>query len=84
MRGEDILKQKHGCPIGGFLSCIYANIKCAKDEYDFLNSLKVHKRRIYGIRQVDDLLLFIAFDNAPPESLREANTWKHNGVYKGA
>ena len=42
IRGEHIFKQKHGCPIGGFLSCIYANIKCAKDEYDFLNE----KRRL--------------------------------------
>ena len=88
VRGKDILKQKHGCPIGGFLSCIYANIKCAKDEYDFLKSLKVKKCRIYGIRQVDDLLLLLAYDKTSPESFKEANTWKqtflrNNGVYKG-
>ena len=34
VRGPHIVKQKHGCPIGGFLSCIYANVKCAKDEYE--------------------------------------------------
>ena len=47
----------------------------------------MQKRRIYGIRQVDDLLLFIAYDKRSDESLRQAKTWKNaflnNRVYKG-
>ena len=38
-RGSDIFLQKHGCPIGGYLSAIYANVKCAFDEFNFMKNL---------------------------------------------
>ena len=46
------------------------------------------KRRIYGIRQVDDLLLVIAFDKKSNQSYKEALQWKKeflekDKVYKG-
>ena len=37
--GETIMRQKIGCPIGGILSWSYANIYCAKNEYEFLETL---------------------------------------------
>ena len=60
-RGKDVLHQTHGCPIGGFLSAIYANVKCAYDEFKFLREIKHLKKRVYGIRQMDDLILFISY-----------------------
>ena len=71
-RGKTIVRQKHGCPIGGFLSPIYAVVKCAKDEYDFLNSLGKARTKIFGIRQVDDLFLMIAYRENDRKSLAVA------------
>ena len=53
-----------------------------------MKSLKKEKRRIYGIRQVDDLLLVIAFDKKSNQSYKEALQWKKeflekDKVYKG-
>ena len=71
--GKTILKQKHGCPIGGILSSFYANIYCAWREYFFI---KQHEQngihRIYGIRQVDDLIMWVSYDNRSPDSEAEA------------
>ena len=71
--GQNILKQKQGCPIGGILSSFYANLYCAKQEYDYItkNSLD-RKDRIYGIRQVDDLVMWVAFDRTRGSSQTEA------------
>jgi hypothetical protein len=89
-QADKIIKQKNGCPIGGFLSPIYANIKCARDEFDFMKSLGKEKRRVCGIRQVDDLFLCIAYDKKGRKnsSKNKAESWaKHitskEGVYKG-
>jgi hypothetical protein len=41
-RGKDVFLQIYGCPIGGFLSAIYANVKCAYDEFLFLQRIKFH------------------------------------------
>src|SRR4051794_15190593 len=60
-RGDVIMRQKHGCPIGGFLSPIYANVKCARDEFIFMNEVGKARCKICGIRQVDDLILMIAY-----------------------
>ena len=70
------------------MSSIYANIKCAKDEFDFIKSLGPTKKRIYGIRQVDDLFLMIAYSHDDPGSYRLALNYKRTilrdgGVYKG-
>ena len=54
-------RQKQGCPIGGFLSAAYANIKCMYDEYKFLRGLRNDARKIYAIRQMDDLITWIAY-----------------------
>ena len=34
--GKTIFEHQHGCPIGGILSCFYANIYCAWREYIFM------------------------------------------------
>jgi hypothetical protein len=62
--GNTIIKQKKGCPIGGILSGSYANIYCAKNEYEFLKRQEeiIDIRRIQGIRQMDDLILWIAYN----------------------
>ena len=60
--GKTILKQRQGAPIGGILSCFYANLVCAKKENEFINrdTLDI-QNRIYGIRQVDDLVMWVAY-----------------------
>src|SRR5690606_12917397 len=58
-----VWKQKQGCPMGGFLSAMYANIKCFHDESIFIRNLKKQARRIYAIRQIDDLIMWVAYDN---------------------
>ena len=69
------LKQKHGCPIGGTLSSFYANIYCAWREYLFIKQYEVNGHyRIHGIRQVDDLIMWVSFNKQDPNSEREANT----------
>ena len=69
-RGKDIFLQKYGCPIGGFLSAIYANVKCAYDEFMFMKEERANVRNMYGIRQMDDLILFKAYDNRSGVSLK--------------
>jgi hypothetical protein len=92
--GNTILKQKKGCPIGGILSGSYANIYCAKNEYDFLEKLKqtTDSRRVQAIRQMDDLILWIAYDKDNTKSKKEAADILHKlfdpesgvtEVYKG-
>ena len=87
-RGNDILLQSKGCPIGGFLSAIYANITCSYYEFNFMNKISQVKKRIYGIRQVDDLILFIAYNPCIPSTRDTANIIKNtvvrtNYVYRG-
>ena len=86
-RGSDIFLQKHGCPIGGYLSAIYANVKCAFDEFNFMKNLGTLKSRIYGIRQMDDLILWIAYDRNETLSANEARSIRKQflqpGPYKG-
>ena len=72
--GKTILMQKHGCPIGGILSCFYANIYCAWKEYCFMTKHNVNgKQRIYGIRQVDDLIMWVSYEKGNLESEAQAN-----------
>jgi hypothetical protein len=63
-----VVRQVHGCPIGGFISSIYANIKCARDEYNFMRNLGAMRGRIYAIRQVDDLIFWAAYDRNSDQS----------------
>lgn len=69
--GKALLKQKLGCPIGGILSCFYANLFCSYQENRLLASGIGNK--VYGIRQVDDLVMWIAYRNNDHKSLKEAN-----------
>ena len=72
--GKTILEQKHGCPIGGILSCFYANIYCAWREYLFIKKHEEQgKHRIYGIRQVDDLIMWVAYEDGNKLSETEAD-----------
>lgn len=71
--GNDLLKQKLGCPIGGILSSFYANLFCAFQENKLIKSSKDNRAgRIYGIRQIDDLVLWVAYKDNDHESLKEA------------
>ena len=80
-------RQKQGCPIGGFLSAAYANIKCMYDEYKFLRGLRNDARKIYAIRQMDDLIMWIAYDERKKDTKRWAEGMKKRimkgGLYKG-
>jgi len=72
--GKTILKQNQGCPIGGILSSFYANLVCARNEHSFLTKPdNDRKDRIYGIRQIDDLTLWIAYEHDNKESEQQAN-----------
>ena len=87
-RGKDIFLQTHGCPIGGFLSAIYANVKCAHDEFSFLTNIGPLRERVYGIRQMDDLFLCVAYKNSDLISKTQAFKLKKtildfNSTYKG-
>lgn len=80
--------QKLGCPIGGNLSSFFANTVCAYHEWKYLTSLGKAAENIYGIRQVDDLLIWVATERGNRKSLRAAKSikrkfLKQNGVYKG-
>ena len=83
-----IFRQIKGCPIGGFMSAIYANVQCAYNEYSWLASLKTQASLLAGIRQMDDLLLLIAYNKNKPHSKEDALKLKNqclrkNMVYKG-
>ena len=87
-KGNDLFIQNHGCPMGGFLSAIYANIKCAFDELKFIQTLGKKSDRIYGIRQMDDLILWISYDPNDHASYKEAIHIKNfilgkNNAYSG-
>jgi hypothetical protein len=83
-----IFYQKIGCPIGGLISAFYANTVCAFHEYTYLKSMANVNTRIYGIRQMDDLLIWIAIDRKDKKTKERAYAIKRkilekNGVYKG-
>jgi hypothetical protein len=80
--------QKKGVPIGGFLSGFYANTVCAYFEHKYLTSLKHTAHKIFGIRQMDDLLVWIATDKNIASTRKHAQAIKRkilklNGVYLG-
>jgi hypothetical protein len=84
----EVFKQIHGCPIGGNLSGIYANVLCAFQENEAIRKLGTSYLRVAGIRQVDDLLLFLAYDKRNSQSLISAEAIRREflqleRVYKG-
>ena len=60
--GDKILEQIEGCPIGGLLSALYANIYCAYDERIFMKRWEHVADHYYAIRQMDDMLMVIRWD----------------------
>jgi hypothetical protein len=65
--GKTVLEQVGGCPIGGLLSAIYANIYCAHDERAFRKRWEGAEHLYYAMRQMDDGLLVIRIDEGDEE-----------------
>lgn len=87
IRGK-IYYQKIGCPIGGFLSSLYANTVCAYHEWMHTSSMSGNGIRTYGIRQIDDLVQWFAYKVSDKRSKTQAirmkkKVLKTDGVYKG-
>ena len=63
-QGNNIMYQKEGCPIGGFLSSTYANISCGFDENEWIENQikKGNEKKFYGARQVDDMIMVMTED----------------------
>lgn len=83
--GNQIFKQNEGCPMGGLLSSFYGNTTCAYHENQFLNKEPL-ARQIYGIRQMDDLTLFIAHARNDPHTEHDSIRIRHlieKEVYQG-
>ena len=82
-RGKEIFIQTKGCPMGGLLSAIYANVKCAHDEARLIHNLGTYHKNVYGIRQMDDLILWIAYDQNKSQQIIEAHERKNNFPQSG-
>ena len=62
---------------------MYANIKCMYDEKTFIHNLGTQARRIYAIRQVDDLIMWIAYNREDSKTRMWAEEKKEE-IIKGA
>jgi hypothetical protein len=83
--GNQLFKQNEGCPMGGLLSSFYGNNTCAFHENSFLNNHPL-ANNMWGIRQMDDLTLFIAHRKNDPNTAEDNATILHqvqHDVYKG-
>jgi hypothetical protein len=85
--GKDVFKQNYGCPIGGNLSSVYANLKCAFDEALACANNPNFSKNIFAIRQMDDLVGWIRYHNYK-SSHDVAQFYKNailttNSIYKG-
>ena len=74
--------------MGGLLSAIYANVKCAYDEVNFIHKIGIKHNKFFGIRQMDDLILWISYTKGDQKSYEEALSLKNtvltnNKVYTG-
>lgn len=86
--GNQLFKQHIGCPIGGLLSSFYGNTTCAYHENMFLDDAnnKHVRNHIWGIRQMDDLTLFVTHKKTDTNAERNVAYIKHavqNNMYKG-
>jgi hypothetical protein len=72
--GNKVLQQTDGCPIGGLLSAFYANVVCAYHEFNFLKSQHKNGIHVFGIRQMDDLILLTATDKNDPKTVENAKS----------
>ena len=57
------------------------------DEKNYIHNLRSHARKIYAIRQVDDLIMWISYSKTEPETKKWADKEKERiirgGLYKG-
>ena len=82
-RGVATFIQSKGCPMGGILSAIYANVKCAYDEICFTHRIGFKHNRIFGIRQMDDLMLWVVYKKNNSKQLFEALKIKRSILKQG-
>jgi hypothetical protein len=83
--GNQLFKQNEGCPMGGLLSSFYGNTTCAFHENSFLRQEPL-ANNIWGIRQMDDLTLFIAHKSHDSNTTEDNNRILHqvqHNMYKG-
>ena len=83
--GDQLFKQFKGCPMGGLLSAFYANVTCAYHENCFMNTHPQLASQIEGIRQMDDLLLFIVSTNptTAKTDIKKMTQKLQHEIYKG-
>jgi hypothetical protein len=84
--GDWLMEQVGGCPIGGLLSALYANIYCAHDERLFMEKWKHIIHLFYAIRQMDDLIMVMRWDGVNTGQLRELVAMRDDvrkGLYTG-
>jgi hypothetical protein len=80
--------QTIGCPIGGYISAFYANVVCAYHEWQYMTTKAPKEIKIYGIRQMDDLLICIGTEQGNKTQQKMADKVRttfmtKNEVYKG-
>eukprot|EP00808_Paulinella_micropora_P005592 g29293.t1 len=73
--GDAVFVQKDGCPICGYLSSPLAQMKCMCDEVVLIRTLikPTFSKQIYGMRQIDDLLLLILANWSNEHEMQEAH-----------
>jgi ribosomal protein L19 len=89
--GEVVMKQGNGAPIGGMMSRFYGDLVCSYHEWQMIKRMGKGSRRVYGIRQVDDLIMMQAVRRGDAQSQAEGERlWKEvrgdegeRKVYKG-
>jgi len=86
--GNQRFKQTNGCPIGRLLSALYGNLTCAFHEWQFLSNTKLTHltKHIEGIRQMDDLIIFIGHKQKGERTKRDRRkikTYVAQHLYKG-
>ena len=83
---KTILRQKVGCPMGGYISSFYANICCAYDEYHWHPKPRPDQNRIIGTRQMDDLLIWFIYNKNDKEdiekTIQKIHTLTNNELYR--
>jgi hypothetical protein len=60
--GNVTLRQINGIPMGGFISAPEAQLVCIYSEVQFNESLGIDQKYVSGIRYMDDLSIFIAYN----------------------
>ena len=79
--GGTIYEQMGGCPIGGLLSAIYANIYCAFDERNFCARWSHVRHLFFGLRQMDDFIFVILLNQGSEEEMEELLKMRKDARY---